>query len=120
MDRRVLAGVAVAVVAAGALALGAREVVKDDDGNGGSNAPAGTVSSKDRAFSPPTRVVARGETLRFTNSDDEPHTFTADGGAFHSGILAPGKSYDVTLSSVQTLRYHCEIHPGMQGTVEVR
>jgi len=47
------------------------------------------------------------------------HTWTADGGAFNSGLIQPGASYSFMFTRSGTYRYHCAIHSFMTGTVEV-
>jgi plastocyanin len=46
-------------------------------------------------------------------------TVTANGGAFASGVLAPGNSFSFTFSAPGTYQYHCLFHPWMTGTVTV-
>jgi copper binding plastocyanin/azurin family protein len=42
------------------------------------------------------------------------------GGAWNSGSIAPGGTFPRTFSSAGTFQYHCTIHPGMVGTVNVQ
>ena len=88
-----------------------------------STAPApnstATVDIRDHAFNPAQLNVAPGTTVRFVNTDTEPHTATADNGLFDTGILQPGSSFDVFLDGSGTVAYHCELHPDMQGSVVV-
>jgi Cupredoxin-like domain len=60
-----------------------------------------------------------GQSVRWTNQDGAAHTVTADDGAFDSGSLAGGKSFSFAFDRVGTYAYHCNIHPGMKGTVTV-
>jgi plastocyanin len=78
-----------------------------------------TVDIRDHAFNPAQLNVAPGTTVRFVNSDTEPHTATADNGLFDTGVLQPGSSFDVFLDGSGTVTYHCELHPDMKGTVVV-
>src|ERR671910_1622312 len=78
-----------------------------------------TVDIRDHAFNPAQLNVAPGTTVRFVNNDTEPHTATADNGAFDTGVLQPGYSVDVFLDGSGTVTYHCELHPDMQGTAVV-
>jgi plastocyanin len=82
------------------------------------NSPT-TVEIRDHAFNPPQLNVAPGTTVRFVNNETEPHTATADNGAFDTGVLQPGYSMDVFLDGSGTLPYHCELHPDMQGSIVV-
>jgi len=67
---------------------------------------------------PDLRLVA-GEEAEFRNDDDVPHTFTADGGLFDSGRVAPGDVFRFSFPAAGELTYHCEIHPSMTGRVVV-
>jgi plastocyanin len=63
--------------------------------------------------------VAAGALVTFSNGDSTTHTFTADGGAFDSGMTAPGQSYKHTFSTPGTFAFHCQIHSSMTGTITV-
>src|SRR5215212_2075777 len=82
------------------------------------NSPT-TVEIRGNAFNPPQLNVAPGTTVRFVNNETEPHTATADNGAFDTGVLQSGQSLDVYLDGSGTVPYHCELHPDMQGTIVV-
>jgi plastocyanin len=77
------------------------------------------VSIVDRAFSPSSIRVAAGGTITFTNSDDRPHTVTANDGSFDSGIMNAGARYARRFATAGTYRYFCAVHPEMTGTVTV-
>ncbi len=70
-------------------------------------------------YHPPTLEVAKGTKVVFSNSADVAHTVT-DRGAFDSGHIKPGESFDVRFEQKGTFRYHCEIHPFMHGKIVVR
>lgn len=55
----------------------------------------------------------------FRNDDTVEHTFTADGGLFDSGRVAPGSSFSFDFAAAGEVSYHCEIHPLMKGRVVV-
>jgi plastocyanin len=78
-----------------------------------------TVDIHDHAFNPAQLNVAPGTTVTFVNNDTEPHTATANDGLFDSGVLEPGSSFDVWLDGSGTVRYYCELHPDMQGSIVV-
>src|SRR5829696_2854265 len=78
-----------------------------------------TVEIRNNAFNPAQLNVAPGTTVRFVNNDTEPHTATADNGAFDTGVLQPGYSSEVFLDGSGTVPYHCELHPDMQGSIVV-
>jgi plastocyanin len=72
------------------------------------------------AYAPNPVTVPVGSTLTWTNNDTTAHTSSADGGAWDSGPIDPGRTFTMTFSSAGTFRYHCNIHPGMVGTVNVQ
>ncbi|MGH9410633.1 MAG: plastocyanin/azurin family copper-binding protein [Vicinamibacterales bacterium] len=61
-----------------------------------------------------------GSTVTWTNTDSIPHTTTADGGQWNSGVIQPGAQFNFTFSSAGTFAYHCSIHPNMVGTITVQ
>jgi plastocyanin len=71
------------------------------------------------AFEPAMVPVDVGATVTWTNDDTVPHTVTADDGAFDSGIFDPGASFSWTFEESGTIAYHCQLHPTMEGTIEV-
>jgi plastocyanin len=82
------------------------------------------------AFSPnPLSVsLASGGVVQWFNDDrgsgvygtaGVTHNIIADDGSFNSGNMAPGSSFQTTLSTTGEHGYHCSIHPTMRGTVSV-
>ncbi len=68
----------------------------------------------------PAVATTPGATLKLVDQDDEPHTVTADGGAFKVGPFnskAPGLL--VAPTKPGSYAFHCEIHPTMHGTLVV-
>ncbi len=78
------------------------------------------VDMRDLAFSPANIEIASGTTVTWTNNDEVPHTATAGDGAFDSGILDPGSTFEYTFTESGTYDYACLIHPQMIGSVVVR
>lgn len=78
-----------------------------------------SVSIPAHSFSPASVTIAAGGTVRWTNSDRDSHTVTADNGSFDSGILASGGTFSHTFRSGGTFTYHCDIHPDMRATITV-
>jgi plastocyanin len=72
------------------------------------------------AYAPNPIAVSVGGTVTWTNNDSTTHTSTANGGAWNSGSIAPGGRFSMTFPSAGTFPYHCSIHPGMIGTVNVQ
>ena len=80
---------------------------------------AAEVAIQDFEFRPQTVGVEVGGSVTWTNEDAAPHHATADDGAFDTGTLQPGESATVTFEDPGTFPYFCEIHPFMQGEVQV-
>jgi plastocyanin len=82
------------------------------------------------AFSPPDAVIslASQNTVTWYNADlslyggaagTTHHLKSDDGTTFDSGLLAPNGVFQATIAVPGTYAYHCEIHPGMTGSVTV-
>ncbi|WP_396918549.1 cupredoxin family copper-binding protein [Mycolicibacterium sp.] len=71
------------------------------------------------AFVPATLTVKRGETVTWTNHDEEPHTVASGDGSFHSPGMDANGTYSFTFSTPGSFDYICSIHPFMRGTVVV-
>lgn len=71
------------------------------------------------AFAPAALTVPAGTTITWTNRTDAPHTVTADGGAFGSGVFSRGQSFRLVLTTPGTYTYYCAIHPYMHGSITV-
>jgi plastocyanin len=71
-------------------------------------------------FSPGAIDVLPGETVHWSNISERTHTVTADNDAFDSGDVLGGESYDHTYTTVGAFPYHCTIHAGMTGEIDVR
>ncbi len=71
-------------------------------------------------FRPETVVVARGATVRWTNSDVFTHAATV-GGVGETGPLRPGAAGRVRFERAGSYSYDCPFHPQMmKGVVVVR
>jgi plastocyanin len=84
------------------------------DGAAGENA----ITIADFAFSGVTEVPV-GTTVTVTNEDGTTHTWSAVDGAFDSGALDPGESFEFTFTEAGTFDYFCNFHPSMTGTIVV-
>jgi plastocyanin len=81
-------------------------------------AQAGDISMVDNDFSPSTRTVRVGTTVRWVNNGQLPHTASL-GGVFDSGLVMPGETYTRQFDQAGTYNYRCTLHPGMNGTLVV-
>jgi plastocyanin len=77
------------------------------------------VDISDYAFKPATITITAGTKISWTNHDDDPHTVTADDGAFDSHGLGQGDVYARVFATPGRYAYHCSAHPFMKGTVIV-
>jgi plastocyanin len=78
------------------------------------------VSVEFQAFAPTPLDVLPGETVEWTNVSERRHTITADDGAFDSGDVFGGDRFTQTFDAVGAYPYHCRVHAGMTGEVDVR
>ena len=78
------------------------------------------VDIADYKFAPEAIEVTAGTKVTWTNSDDAPHTATADDSSFDTGDLDQGDSKAITFDEPGEFTYYCRFHPFMKATVEVR
>jgi len=81
---------------------------------------AGASTNTSIAYSPNPLTISKGSSVTWTNNDTVTHTSTSDSGGWNSGNLAPGASFTATFATPGTYTYHCQVHPGMIGTVTVQ
>jgi amicyanin len=84
-------------------------------------APQGpnAVNIDNFAFAPLSLTVHVGDTVTWTNHDEEPHTVAAGDGSFHSPGIDTGATYSFTFTKAGNYDYICSIHPFMHATVVV-
>lgn len=70
-------------------------------------------------YDPAQLTVGVGDTVMWTNTGETEHTVTADGGAFDSGSVAPGGTYEFTFEEEGEFPYHCDPHPFMVASISV-
>ena len=81
--------------------------------------PISTIHIKNFAFDPASVTIRPGQTVRFVEDDDTPHTVTATDKSFDSGNLNQKDSWRHTFATEGTYTYVCAYHPSMRGTVIV-
>lgn len=115
-----------AVVVAGLSIFGCGGDDDDDNPvNPGGGTPADVTinivgQAGSSSYSPSPDTVSVGQTVAWHNIDSMPHTATADGGDFDTDAIgAGGTSAKVTMSTVGSFPYHCDLHSGMTGILVV-
>jgi plastocyanin len=123
------------VLCAGALALVGCGGGGSDSGSGGSSTASGTSSGAAQtttgggvevrmegiAYNPATISVRPGQTITWVNDDNVLHdVVSTQGETIKSELFAKGRSFSFTPTRAGTIHYVCTIHPGMEGTIEVR
>jgi plastocyanin len=76
------------------------------------------VSINNRAFTPPDMTVAVGDTVTWTNATTEDHNVR--GGPFSSPALKPNNTFAYTFKAAGAIKYVCDYHPTMKGTITVK
>ena len=84
-----------------------------------SSIPRGVIVADGRAYLPKDAEGDRGVAVLFRNEDDVAHTFTADDGLFDSHPVKPGSRFEFSFDGPRTVKFHCEIHPSMHGTIKI-
>lgn len=116
--RRMLVLTAVAAVA---VACGGGDATDDDatGGDGGSDGATGgqVLTIADFAFGD-VPTIAPGDELTVENTDDAPHTVTADDGSFDLDVDGGGTA-TLTVDAAGEYALACTIHPSMTATLTV-
>ena len=70
--------------------------------------PIGIVLISDSSYTPSWVTLPQGYYIQFLNRGSQPHTATAFGGQFDSGVIAPGSQYQLDTSSLApgTYKYY--------------
>src|SRR3982751_4105264 len=87
--------------------------------------PAGAATTRNvsifgTTFSPKTVTITAGDTIVWTNKDNDTHQILADKGQFVSAILRSNQTYSFTFTAAGTYAYHDELHPKIKGTITVK
>jgi plastocyanin len=105
MRKALLLLVSIVALAAGAVALAAVTRV---------------VAIKPAGFSPDTRTIQTGDSIRWRNDDTVNHQVVADNGHFASPVLRPNQSYTREFNTAGTYRYRDALEPAERGVIVVR
>jgi plastocyanin len=87
---------------------------------GRADAATDPVTVEYQSFLPGAIDALPGDTIRWSNNGGRTHTVTADDGTFDSGDLLVGKQFTWSFTAPGMYMYHCAIHRGMVGEVDVR
>jgi plastocyanin len=93
----------------------------DDKGTDNNSGPLNPneVIIQGSSFSPAVFTVNAGTTVTWRNLDGMTHTVTSDTGLFDSGNIGNNRVYSYTFATPGEYPYHCTLHPGMSGTINV-
>lgn len=84
---------------------------------GGTSEP---VTIRGYAYAPGNLQVPIGATVRWTNTDDAPHTASAKDGDWDTGTLNKGDSGSITFRVAGDFSYYCKVHPSMGARLAVK
>jgi len=84
-----------------------------------SGTSSATITIHSFTFGPAVLKVKAGTVVTVKNTDDTDHTVTAIDGSFDTGPIHGGKSATFTVSKAGTVKYHCNIHNYMNGSIQV-
>jgi plastocyanin len=79
-----------------------------------------TVAIKPTGFSPDTRTIQTGDSIRWRNDDTVNHQVVADNGHFASPVLRPSQTYTRLFNTSGTFRYRDAMEPAERGTIVVK
>ena len=126
--RTAAAGIAASILASTLSCLSERTTGTEPDLTGCNvQLPAEAFGSaiviiRDFTFVPAQVRVRPGTKVTWVNCEvpgSVSHTSTADAGAWSSPLFAPGSTYTRQFAAAGAFPYHCEPHPGMEGSVTV-
>lgn len=78
-----------------------------------------TITMEGLKFVPESITVAVGDTVVWVNKDLVAHTATSSTGAFDSKMIAPDKSWKLTVRTPGEFAYVCTYHVTMKATLRV-
>jgi len=77
------------------------------------------VLIKDFAFVPAVLNVSVGETVTWTNEDEDPHSVVANDKSFRSRALDTGDKDSFVFKKPGEYGYYCSLHPHMTAKIIV-
>lgn len=106
----------------GSAATTEQPATTEKQAGGGAAGKQVAVEIVDIDYDPKDESVAKGTTVKWTNTGNLPHTVTKEEGPgpdFDSGTLQPGDTYEETFTTPGKIAYHCTIHSGQDGSITV-
>jgi plastocyanin len=88
--------------------------------------PGSSAPNNPKFYDPISVNVAVGTTVTWTNNDATLHTAVSGdpssgpSGAFDSGYLAKGKTFEHKFDTAGSFDYYCTLHPFMIGQIVVK
>jgi len=77
------------------------------------------IEIKNHLFIPAKMTVKAGDSVTWTNEDEDPHTVMEKDGKFRSGALDTKDTYSFQFTRPGTYAYFCTMHPMMVGSIKV-
>ena len=78
------------------------------------------VTIEYQSFHPGALDALPGDVITWSNHGGRTHTVTADDGTFDSGDVSEGGQFTWSFTNPGMYMYHCAIHRGMVGEIDVR
>ncbi len=86
----------------------------------GSSGAAANVNATDaKVFSPSTATITHGQSVCWQNNGSFSHTVTSNDALSFNSSLPSGQIFVHTFPTAGSFPYHCTVHPGMTGTINV-
>lgn len=97
-----------------------KEGLNNNLSNGDPAATMYQVNIQGGKFNPDLLNALPGHNVTWKNLDAVAHTVTSDDAtSFNSGNINPGTSYSFITGTTGNYPYHCSIHPGERGVLNV-
>ena len=78
------------------------------------------VTIKGLKYDPATLTIKAGQTVEWTNKDDNDHTVVSDEeDLFGSDNIGRNETFKFTFKKKGKFAYHCKYHPRMKGVIVV-
>ncbi|MEA2279612.1 MAG: hypothetical protein QOK21_219 [Solirubrobacteraceae bacterium] len=116
--KRLAAGPAAGALATAAVGLAAA-VAQAQMAHGDGAAGMAHVAILAGSYAPERVDVLAGDAVHWDNASVLRHTVTADDGSFSSRQLFGGDTYDHRVAAPGVITYHCIVHAGMHGEIDV-